>query len=170
MSWRVVIGAVLVVQVASAGFFIYQLLTTVTGLGGPLSWRAHEIIELLAVIGLILGLLTGGLALRAARAQTAAAESRLRTAQAAFQDVVDEQFTQWGLTPAERDVALFSLKGLTTAEIAEMRQTSQGTVKAQSAAIYRKAGVANRAQLLALFIDHLMDETPDPVAPLSESA
>ena len=67
-------------------------------------------------------------------------------------------------------MALFAIKGMNTAEIADLRQTSQGTVKAQSAAIYRKAGVANRAQLLSLFIDHLMQDGPAPPAPKEESA
>jgi DNA-binding CsgD family transcriptional regulator len=66
-------------------------------------------------------------------------------------------FEDWGLTAAERDVALFALKGLSIAEIADLRQTSQGTVKAQTNAIYRKAGVSGRPQLLSLFVDELMD-------------
>jgi DNA-binding NarL/FixJ family response regulator len=37
-----------------------------------------------------------------------------------------------------------------------LRQTSEGTVKAQTNAIYRKAEVSGRSQLLSLFIDDLM--------------
>ena len=48
-------------------------------------------------------------------------------------------------------------KGLSTAEIAQLRRTSEGTVKAQTAAIYRKAGVTGRPQLLSLFIEDLME-------------
>jgi DNA-binding CsgD family transcriptional regulator len=73
----------------------------------------------------------------------------------------DDHFTEWGLTAAERDVALFALKGMSIAEIAELRQTSQGTVKAQTNAIYRKAGVSGRPQLLSLFVDELMDAPAD---------
>jgi DNA-binding CsgD family transcriptional regulator len=72
-------------------------------------------------------------------------------------DIMGERFDEWGLTPAERDVALFAIKGLSIADIAQMRETSEGTVKAQTAAIYRKAGVSGRSQLLSLFIDDLMD-------------
>jgi len=39
-----------------------------------------------------------------------------------------------------------------------MRNTAEGTVKAQTNAIYRKAGVSGRPQLLSLFIEDLMDE------------
>ena len=73
--------------------------------------------------------------------------------------VIEERFQNWALTPAERDVALFSIKGLSTAEIADLRNTSEGTVKAQTNAIYRKAGVSGRSQLLSLFIDELMEDT-----------
>jgi len=34
----------------------------------------------------------------------------------------------------------------------------EGTVKAQTNAIYRKAGVSGRPQLLSLFIEDLMDD------------
>ena len=62
------------------------------------------------------------------------------------------------LSPAERDVAWFTVKGLSMQEIARMRETSDGTVKAQSNAIYRKAGVSGRYQLLSQFVDELMIE------------
>ena len=60
----------------------------------------------------------------------------------------------------QRDVALFAIKGLSTQEIASLRNTAEGTVKAQTNAIYRKAGVSGRPQLLSLFIEDLMEERP----------
>jgi DNA-binding NarL/FixJ family response regulator len=74
---------------------------------------------------------------------------------------MQNRFTDWGLTPAEKDVALFIVKGFSIQEISGLRETSDGTVKAQMAAIYRKAGVSSRAQLVTLFIDHLIDPFPD---------
>ena len=71
-------------------------------------------------------------------------------------DVLAERFDEWGLTKAEKDVALFAIKGMSTAEIAGLRATSEGTIKAQTNAIYRKAGVTGRPQLLSLFIEDLM--------------
>ena len=55
-------------------------------------------------------------------------------------------------------MALFAIKGMSVPEIARLRQTSEGTVKAQTAAIYRKAGVSGRPQLLSLFIEDMMGE------------
>jgi DNA-binding NarL/FixJ family response regulator len=54
---------------------------------------------------------------------------------------------------------------LSIADIARLRQTSEGTVKAQSNAIYRKAGVNGRTQLLSLFIEDLMEAAPREGAP-----
>jgi DNA-binding CsgD family transcriptional regulator len=80
-------------------------------------------------------------------------------------DLLEDRFADWQLTPAEREVALFAIKGLSLAEIAAVRQTSEGTVKAQTNAIYRKAGVSGRPQLLSLFIDELMGEALVPKVP-----
>ena len=91
-------------------------------------------------------------------------ESRLREVSGAFAELLAERFEQWGLTPSERDVAWFTIKGLSIAEIARLRGTSEGTVKAHSNAIYRKAGVSGRTQLLSLFIEDLMEASP-PAAP-----
>ena len=41
-------------------------------------------------------------------------------------------------------------------EIAELRGTSDGTVKAQLNAVYKKAGLESRTQLLGYFIEELM--------------
>jgi hypothetical protein len=68
-------------------------------------------------------------------------------------------------------VALFAIKGLSTADIARMRSSSEGTVKAQTNAIYRKAGVSGRPQLLSLFIEELMqDDGPLRPAPVRAAA
>lgn len=69
---------------------------------------------------------------------------------------IDVQFQRWGLSAAEREVALLLLKGLAHKEIAEVRETSERTVRQQSLAIYRKAGLAGRAELAAFFLEDLL--------------
>ena len=159
MRGRAAIAAILAVQALCAFVFVSDILSSLFGLRAtPVSWRTRELIEIGAALGLILGLGLGAVALhRMARAQRAA-ELRLRRASGAFMDLLGERFAEWGLTPAEADVALFAIKGLSTAEIAGLRGVAEGTVKAQTAAIYRKAGVSGRGQLLALFIEDLMRE------------
>lgn len=158
MQKRPIVMATLAVQVACAVFFVSDILSSLIGFRArPISWQLREIIEIGAALGLILGVLMGGMLLRATIRRQQAAEERLRQASSAFMEVLGERFEAWGLTPAERDVALFAIKGMSTSEIAALRQTSEGTVKAQTNAIYRKAGVGGRTQLLALFIEDLLD-------------
>jgi DNA-binding CsgD family transcriptional regulator len=84
-------------------------------------------------------------------------------------ELLEERFDEWSLTPAEREVALFAIKGLSLSEIAGVRETSEGTVKAQTNAIYRKAGVTGRPQLLSLFIDDLMGDGLGPARDPAQS-
>ena len=68
---------------------------------------------------------------------------------------IDREFAKWGLTDAERDVALRLLKGLSHKEIATERHTNEGTVRQQALAIYRKAGLSGRSNLAAFFLEGL---------------
>ena len=159
MTHRLLLWAVLAIQAVSASFFVGDILISVLELPvAPFSWMFVELIQIGAAIGLSMGVVVGALLLRQTRRKAAAAEEALRLAQSAFRDVLNERFQTWDLTPAEKDVAMFSIKGFSTAEIANFRGVSEGTVKAQTNAIYRKANVSGRAQLLSLFVDALIEE------------
>lgn len=67
------------------------------------------------------------------------------------------QFKSWGLTPSECDVALLSLKGLRISEIAEYRSSREGTVKAHLNAIFKKANVSSRPELLATCLESFIE-------------
>ena len=69
---------------------------------------------------------------------------------------IDRQFDRWGLTPAEREVALLQLKGLRHKEIAAMRQTSERTVRQQALSVYRKSGLSGRSDLAAFFLEDVL--------------
>jgi DNA-binding CsgD family transcriptional regulator len=154
------VALILMVQVACAGFFLSDIVLTIFGIRSrPIAWQTRELLEIGAGIGLILGVVLGAMALSRTLRRQRLAEEKLRRASGVFMDLLDERFDEWGLTAAERDVALFAIKGMSTAEIATLRTTSEGTVKAQTNAIYRKAGVTGRPQLLSLFIEDLMDES-----------
>lgn len=161
MNNRSLIAVILVVQVLCAAFFVSDIVISVLGLPiAPINWTFVELIEIGAAVGLILGVIVGALALRQAWARSARAEESLRRARSAFLDMLEERFEEWALTPAERDVALFAIKGFSTQDIAELRGVSEGTIKAQTNAIYRKAGVSGRPQLLSVFIDELVEGAP----------
>lgn len=161
MTNRLFLGLILAIQVVCAAFFVAQILITVLGLSiEPFDWIYIELIEIGAALGLLLGVAMGAFALTQSRARTLRAEEALRHARSAFRDVLEERFDEWGLTEAESDVALFAIKGFSTQDIAGFRGVSEGTVKAQTNAIYRKAGVTGRPQLLSVFIDELVEDVP----------
>ena len=153
------------IQTVCALFFVFDMAAGMAGIArDPLSWEMRELMEIGAGVGLLLGVgLGAGLLARTVRSNRAM-ESRLRQVSGAFAALLDERFGDWGLTRSERDVAWFTVKGLSIAEIAKLRGTSEGTIKAHSNAIYRKAGVSGRTQLLSLFIEDLMGERPEPAA------
>lgn len=157
MDKRAVI-AVVIVQFICASFFLWNILSSVFGVA-TFSWQVSEYIELATALGLWIGVGFGAVILKRSQSRAQLAETRLRAASAEFMELMRERFEFWCLTPAEKDVALFAIKGLNTSEIAALRNTSEGTVKAQTNSIFRKAGVTGRPQLLSLFIDDLMDET-----------
>ena len=64
---------------------------------------------------------------------------------------IDTQLVRWSLSPAEKEVALLLLKGLSVKEIADIRSTTEKTVRAQSVAIYSKSNLAGRSELAASF-------------------
>lgn len=159
MNNSYLIGGILIVQFLCAFFFVFEIFVAAFGVfNRPLSWQIVEFIEFGAALGLVLGVILSGVAMRLTILRRRSAERKLRIASTAFTQLLEENFTDWQLTAAEADVALFLIKGMSLAEVASLRDTSEGTVKAQSNAIYRKAGVSGRTQLLSLFIEDLMDE------------
>ena len=159
MSDKNLILVALIIQVVCSVFFIADMASTVFGLPlMPTSWMLYELMEISAALGLVIGSIVSAMALRRAHKRRQRLEMQLKAASGAFMDMLNEKLNEWGLTPAEQDVALFAIKGFSTREISEMRNTSEGTIKAQTNAIYRKAGVSGRPQLLSLFIDDLMGD------------
>jgi len=69
---------------------------------------------------------------------------------------IDIQFRLWGLTRAESDTALMILKGYEHKEIAAIQHKSERTVRQHARVIYRKSGLANRAELSAFFLEDLL--------------
>lgn len=122
-------------------------------------WREldrHGIIEAGAVLGLAVGAFLSLREYRTLLRRNTKVERELNVASGAFQEVIEQHFTRWGLTTAERDVALFLIKGLSIAEVATLRDTRDGTIKAQSAAIYRKAAVSSRAELVSVMVEEII--------------
>jgi len=73
---------------------------------------------------------------------------------------IEEQFSRWKLTEAERNIALLLLKGLSIKEAAVVRGSTERTVREQARSVYAKAGVTGRAGLSAFFLEDLLVPTP----------
>ncbi len=151
------VATALTIQIFSLVLFLGEIILDSYGsLLIYISWEVHEAIEITAVIGLFIGFLLGLLLIRNLLARNTRVEGQLRVASGEFHALLKEHFDNWGLSPSETDVAYFAIKGMSNNEIAELRGTSDGTVKAQLNAVYKKAGLESRTQLLGYFIEELM--------------
>jgi DNA-binding NarL/FixJ family response regulator len=92
----------------------------------------------------------------AARREAARFREEASDALRGLGEAIDHQFVRWALTPAEREVGLLLLKGLSHKEVAAARSTSETTIRQQALAIYRKSGLRNRSELSAFFLEDLL--------------
>jgi DNA-binding CsgD family transcriptional regulator len=144
----------LFVQTVAAVFFVGDAVTDlIADPHGP-----HSIFEAIVVLALVLGMGFGVMELRRALERLRTQDAAIAVAQGALAEVIKAEFADWGLTIAEQDVGFLALKGLDIAELAELRGSAQGTVRAQLTRVYAKAGVSNRAQFAALFVEELLGE------------
>ncbi len=130
---------------------------------------ALDFLDRLLLIGAAVGATLGILRLSRLQARTddmalalerAAREGQAWRAQsrrfiAGLGEAIESQFDAWALTPAEADVAGLLLKGATLREIAVLRRTSEATIRQQAQSVYRKSGLASRAELSAYFLEDL---------------
>lgn len=151
----------LVLEVLAATFFIadslFELITSPD--------KRHPLTELPVAVALCIGAFFAIRELKAVLRRSVEQDRALALASGAFLKVVERQFDLWRLTPAERDVAWLSLKGVDVTEIATLRGAANGTVRAQLARIYNKSGVTSRAQFASLFVDELMGRLPERDVP-----
>jgi len=71
-------------------------------------------------------------------------------------EAMDRQFGAWSLTPAEKETALFLLKGYSHKETARLTQRSERTVRQHAVSVYRKSGLGGRAELAAFFFEDML--------------
>lgn len=153
-SWSVLVRLGLVALQGTAAFFFLSDLVMEVLRDGLV---AHTFLEALATSALVGGVALGSFEIRQLVLRARVANASLAEARAGFSSLVQDRFEAWGLTGAEREVALLVLKGFETAEIARLRNTATGTVRAQVSRIYEKSGKSSRGQFVASFIDVLID-------------
>jgi len=150
MLRRAMFLAAVILQVACLVVFIVDIAEE-AGQFTLDTWR-----EIFGVIAVIVGASVTLNQYRRLLRRNTKVERELGAVSGAFQEMIEAHFAAWQLTESERDVALLSIKGISIANIAAMRNTRAGTIKAQSAAIYRKAGVSSRADLISIVIEDLI--------------
>lgn len=146
------ISILVALQALACGFFLVDLVGDVMAEGfGP-----HLAIEALAAAALLVAVVLGALQVRTLIAAARRDETAVAAAKGALAELIGLRFAQWQLTAAEADVALFAIKGCDISEIAGMRGSAAGTVRAQLARVYAKAGVESQSGLIALFLEELI--------------
>jgi len=133
-----------------------DMLADVLDLEYYLPWLDQHTMEIVAVLATGAALLVVGRIVREQARENARYRNAVHVASGRLQHLMRRAFDQWGLTPSEREVALLLIKGLSVNEIAGVRNARPGTVKSQCNAIYRKAGVRNRYELAAWFLEDLL--------------
>ncbi len=164
-SRTVFLIGLIVAQAICAAFFLYDVTKDI--LEGHSASAFYLFMEALATVTLIAAAVMEARELRNLMAERALNARSMTIARGQIQSVIDAYFVDWRLTPAETDVAALTIKGLSITEIAEMRQSREGTIKTHLNAIYRKAGVSGRAQLVSMLIEDLMGT---PLLPNAEPA
>ncbi|MEZ4364084.1 MAG: LuxR C-terminal-related transcriptional regulator [Kofleriaceae bacterium] len=94
--------------------------------------------------------------LKATEAEAARWRGEARHLLSGLGAALDRQFERWALSPAEKEVALLLLKGLSHKEIADVRAVTEATARQQARAVYKKAGLSGRNDLAAFFLEDLL--------------
>ena len=124
----------------------------------------HFFIELFVFIGISAALLLGIHDLLRLRVRLSREEKRNDLFSRALAESIDMQLDEWQMTPSEKDVAWFIIKGFRFSEIAQVRGVKETTSRLQATSIYAKAGVSGRSEFVAEIIQSLLESLPEKAA------
>ena len=144
-----------IVLVSATLFFAYDIISDLLDDGES---RFHIAVELLVFLSI-----TAILFIELRRVSQLSHEikrEQVKTARLSGEllEVMRNQFSRWGLSPSESEVALLLIKGLSMREISQAREVKEKTVRQQATGIYAKSGYAGRHELAAHFIEDLMND------------
>ncbi len=143
-------------QVICAIFFVGDVIADYIDSGAPLLQRPHLFFEALIAVSLTAAIVCEMYFFMQLLQRKAHLERNATIAAAAIHEIIFSHFDRWQLTASERDIAAFMIKGLSISQIAVLRGTAEGTIKAHLNAIYRKSGTMGRSDLLSLIIDDII--------------
>ena len=150
------LAAAFAVLLVCQSFMMLDVLADIFYVDLYIPWINHSTIELVAVIAMTVSLFVLGWFLADHIRQNRRYKETVRTASGELLKTISRKFDEWKLSESEREVALLLIKGLSVSEIARARNSRPGTVKSQSNAVYRKAGLRGRGELAAYFVEDLL--------------
>ena len=156
MSRSAMLWSLFALQAVCCAYFLLDIVSDLIWPASANFISDSDVLEALVTIALFFGLAFSGNELRQLQTRQDQLEDQIKVASGAFSEVMEARFRDWSLTSAEREIAILAIKGFSIAEMADLRETKQGTVKAQCASVYKKADVAGRLQLMSVFLDDLM--------------
>lgn len=150
-----ILPAILIVLAQSLAclFFVADALSEEPG--SPNSGPGN-VLEVSVALALMAGIVLGAIYLFHLVREIRTRAAVVAVAKGAMSRVIADRFADWRLSAAESDVALFALKGCSVQDIARMRSSAPGTVRAQLSQVYAKAGVSSQSMLMSLFLEELM--------------
>lgn len=176
ISWSVVLPksqlrAFLQSGLPAIGIVLAQLLACLFFVADALSDQSTgqdtapgSILEIGVAMALMAGVVLGAVYLFHLLREIRIRAAVVAVARGTMSRLISERFVEWKLSAAEADVALFALKGCSIAEIAQLRSSALGTVRAQLSQVYGKAEVSGQSMLMAVFLEELMSEIELPAA------
>lgn len=155
--WQVAfVGGVLFVLGISETLLLFDVLSENFGIGFEFYYEHHLVMETLAVFILGISLIVVGATFWHILRENRDYRAKAGLASGEFLRGLGVKFDEWELSDSESEIALLLIKGLTIQEIANVRSTKPGTIKSQSNAVYRKAEVKSRNELVAYFVEDLL--------------
>lgn len=140
-------------QLLSALYFVFDVIRDFAIDGESLT---HGVPEIAATVALVVGIVFEVRVLQEMLRRQERLSQGLGVASGELASIMETYFRDWGLTAAEQDVATFTIKGYSIGEIASLRGSAEGTIKTHLNAIYRKAKVPGRAQLVSILVEDLL--------------
>ena len=147
-------------------FFVYDLIAD--WLYEEEYGTVHFTLELIVFAGVSMALILGVRDLRRLRTELSHEQRRIEVFSTALAESIDIRMDEWRMTPSEKDVAWFIIKGYRFSEIAEARGVKESTARLQGTSLYAKAGVSGRAEFVAEILQPLLASIPVGASPRTE--
>ncbi len=143
-----------VVLVFASIFFIYDIISDYFE---NIDNNIHILVELIIFVGISIALFLEIKQVIQLRKNVEFEKLKVARLSGELFRVINNQFSEWGLTNTEKEIALFLIKGLSMKEIADIRNVKEKTIRQQSMGLYAKSGYTGRHELASHFIEDLLN-------------